>query len=79
MLDNLPLPLREEIQNCLLCAGKDKDGLNLSLDPRKLWQVKIYNKSSVTNSSYELIFLKIRAKYEHFLNTSKIRAKIRVK
>ena len=35
---------------------------------------------SVSNSSYELIFLKIRAKYEHFLNknTSKIRAKIRV-
>ena len=36
---------------------------------------------SVPNSSYELIFLKIRAKYEQFLNknTSKIRAKIRVK
>ena len=36
---------------------------------------------SVYNSSYELIFLKIRAKYEHFFNknTSKIRAKIRVK
>ena len=36
---------------------------------------------SVTNSSYELNFLKIRAKYEYFLNknTSKIRVKIRVK
>ena len=45
VLDNLPLPFREEIHNCLLCAGKDKDGLNLSLDPRKLWQVKVYNKS----------------------------------
>ena len=31
---------------------------------------------SVTNSSYELFFLKIRAKYEHILNknTSKIKA-----
>ena len=35
----------------------------------------------MTNSSYELNFLKIRAKYEYFLNknTSKIRVKIRVK
>ena len=34
-------------------------------------------RSSVSNSSYELIFLKIRVKYEHFLNknTSKIRVK----
>ena len=37
--------------------------------------------SSVPNSSYELIILKIRAIYEQFLNknTSKIRAKIREK
>ena len=40
-----------------------------------------YTIFSAANSSYKLIFLKIRAKYEHFFNknTSKIRAKIRVK
>ena len=38
-------PSEKRSNNCLLCAGKDKDGLNLSLDPRKLWQVKVYNKS----------------------------------
>ena len=41
---------------------------------------KVFKKElSVSNSSYELIFLKIRAKYEHLFNknTSKIRAKIR--
>ena len=27
---------REDINNCLLCVGKDKNGLNLSLDPSKL-------------------------------------------
>jgi len=41
-LDDLPEPFREEIHNCLLCAGKDKDGLNLSLDPGKLWAVRYH-------------------------------------
>ena len=41
-LDDLPEPFREEIHNCLLCAGKDKDGLNLSLDPGKLWNVRYH-------------------------------------
>ena len=39
VLDNLPLPSRI---HCLLCVGKDKDGLNLSLDPSKLWQVRYH-------------------------------------
>ena len=50
VLDNLPLPSREEIHNCLLCVGKDKDGLNLSLDPSKLWQVRYHYASCYFDS-----------------------------
>jgi len=50
VLDNLPLPFREEIHNCLLCVGKDKDGLNLSLDPSKLWQVRYHYASCYFDS-----------------------------
>jgi len=50
VLDNLPLPSREEIHNCLLCVGKDKDGLNLSLDPSKLWAVRYHYASCYFDS-----------------------------
>ena len=50
VLNNLPLPSREEIHNCLLCVGKDKDGLNLSLDPSKLWQVRYHYASCYFDS-----------------------------
>ena len=33
VLEELLEPSVEEINNCLLCAGKDRDGINLSLDP----------------------------------------------
>ena len=36
----IPEPYREEIHNCLLCLGKNEDGLNLSLDPTKLRRVR---------------------------------------
>ena len=49
-LDNLPEPFREEIHNCLLCVGKDKDGLNLSLDPSKLWTVRYHYASCYFDS-----------------------------
>jgi len=50
VLDNLPKPSREEIHNCLLCVGKDKDGLNLSLDPSKLWAVRYHYASCYFDS-----------------------------
>jgi len=50
VLDDLPMPSREEIHNCLLCVGKDKDGLNLSLDPSKLWQVRYHYASCYFDS-----------------------------
>ena len=43
-------PRWEEIHNCLLCVGKDKDGLNLSLDPSKLWQVRYHYASCYFDS-----------------------------
>ena len=49
-LDDLPEPFREEIHNCLLCVGKDKDGLNLSLDPNKLWTVRYHYASCYFDS-----------------------------
>ena len=41
-LDNFPEPYRVEIHDCLLCLGKDKAGLNLSLDPKELWRVRYH-------------------------------------
>ena len=49
-LDNLPMPNREEIHNCLVCDGRDRDGLNLSLDPSKLWQVRYHYSSCYFDS-----------------------------
>ena len=41
---------REDINNCLLCVGKNKNGLNLSLDPSKLWAVRYHYASCYFNS-----------------------------
>ena len=41
-LDNFPEPYRVEIHDRLLCLGKDKAGLNLSLDPKELWRVRYH-------------------------------------
>ena len=42
VVEDLPLPNVEEIHNCLLCSGKDRDGINLSLDPLKLWAIRYH-------------------------------------
>jgi len=42
VVEKLLDPNVEEIHNCLLCAGKDRDGVNLSLDPNKLWAIRYH-------------------------------------
>ena len=40
VVEELEDPSVEEIHNCILCGGKDRDGINLSLDPTKLWAIR---------------------------------------
>ena len=53
-LEEMPRPHIEEIHNCLICEGKDRDGLNLSLDPNKLWAIRYHYASCFFDSGIYL-------------------------
>jgi len=52
VLEEMPRPSIEEIHNCVLC--KDRDGLNLSLDPAKLWAIRYHYASCFFDSGVYL-------------------------
>jgi len=52
VLEEMPRPSIEEIHNCVLC--KERDGLNLSLDPAKLWAIRYHYASCFFDSGVYL-------------------------
>ena len=54
VLEELPRPSIEEIHNCVICSGKDRDGMNLSLDPNKLWAIRYHYASCFFDSGVYL-------------------------
>ena len=60
IVEKLLDPTVEEIHNCLLCAGKDRDGINLSLDPTKLWAVRYHYASCYFDTG---VYLKLGGDY----------------
>ena len=60
VVQDLPEPTVEEIHNCLLCSGKGRDGLNLSLDPSKLWGIRYHYASCFFDTG---VYLKLGGAY----------------